>query len=185
MNTILSTYNNHITDIYETIDSRQDPTEKIKRMQFALRNQIKKYLDTINQTKDLFLKWNKNRYVVPSHNGMKGMTDEDFLESVVEHRIQSIIRFQTFFTNRDLDINDFIHLRNDTAKSFPGVYDNDRLSIYSLYIAGVCTPNDITITIFNDPTTSGFAELAKRRINQLKLAESKSEYENLISTYKA
>ena len=184
MNTILSTYNTHITDIYETIDSKQDPTEKIKRMQFALNNQVSKYINTMDLTRDRFLKWNKNRYVVPTYNGIKGMTDEEFLEGIVEHKFRAIVKFKTFFTDKKLDVNDLIHLRNDTMKSYPGVYDNDRLSIYTLYVVGVCSPNDMTITAFNDPTSSGFVELAKRRINQLKLADSETEYENLISTYK-
>lgn len=184
MNTILSTYHRHLTDIYDTIDTREDPTAKIQAMQSSLKQQVQKYMSTINHTQSLFKKWNSKRYPVPMFEQHKGMSDEEFLDGIIEHRIQSVLRFDVEFVRKPLSINDFIHLRNDTTDMYPGVYDNERLAIYTLYTAGVCEANDITVTTFNDPTTSGFVELANRRMAQLKNAKSREEYDQLIEKYK-
>lgn len=142
--------------------------EKVQQMQAKLKPLINTHRNILKHDALVFKNEAVNRYHIPALHLNAGLTTERFIKGVVAHKYQTLDRFENLIVKPTLDIDYFINLRKQTEDAFPGVYDMERLVIYSLYILDICDPNDITPTILNDPTTHGFARLADKRLNQLK-----------------
>lgn len=184
MSTMVEYYLEQLTNFYKAIQQSQPFQEDIDKYNDNIKDDFDHYKHTLVNAGDNFQLQNGDKYPVPNPFGLKStLSSEHFVESVVESRkLTTRLFFKRLVYNLQTE-EDVRTLYKDTVDEFPDIHKPSRLAMYSLYTRNICTVDDITIPIFNDPTISGFVELANKRTRKLKEADTAETYHFLIHSY--
>ena len=153
MTPLIQNYIFGISMLFDKLDDRRLEQEDVNLFKHKVIEQIEDYCNELDASHELFKE--SSEYLLAQNVFSNGT----FGEEIVDIRLQAVDRFVDFIINWITDVDSIRHLRNSTMSEFPDAISNDRVAIYTLYLANVCSVKDVTVNILVDTSVNTYIQL--------------------------
>lgn len=153
MTPLIQNYIFGISMLFDKLDDRRLEQDDIDLFKHKIIEQIEDYCDELDESHEIFKE--SSEYMLAQNV----FSDGTFGEEIVDIRFEAVERFEDLIIDWITDIDSIRHLRNSTLSEFPDALSNNRIAIYTLYMANVCSVKDVTVNILVDTSVNTYIQL--------------------------
>lgn len=153
MTPLIQNYIFGISMLFDKLDDQKLEQDDINLFKHKIIEQIEDYCYELDKSHGLFKE--SSEYLLAQNV----FSDGTFGEEIVDIRFRAVDRFANLIIDGITDVDSIRHLRNSTISEFPDAISNDRIAIYTLYVANVCSVKGVTVNILVDTSVNTYIQL--------------------------